>query len=171
MECLSSTTEATSSRHTRKTVHSWRGEQHMAELSRSLVCTIWSQSIHTISKFLLMPRRIGHPLQAMGGHLAHYGRDITIAQNGVIRFWDEFGYLSPEWNSLHLVSCISDARGLWKPCPLFSYDLCLTWMALPFWLSSVGKFALVPVFSQGTMIYSSTSMRLLNRNRRLPWGH
>lgn len=120
---------------------------------------------HTHNKqvFLLMPRRIGHLLQAMGEHLAHYGKDSTITQNGIIRFWDEFGYLSATWSSLHLVSHISNARGLWKPWPRpFNCDLCLKWMTLPFQLSSVGKFAL------GTMILSRTSVRLPNRSRRPP---
>ncbi|OBS82276.1 hypothetical protein A6R68_23734 [Neotoma lepida] len=39
-----------------------------------------------------------HLLRAMGEHLAQYWKDIAIAQRGIIKFWDEFGYLSANWN-------------------------------------------------------------------------
>ncbi|KAL6036009.1 hypothetical protein STEG23_022429 [Scotinomys teguina] len=51
----------------------------------------------------------------MGEHLTHYGKDVAIAQNGVIRFWDEFGYLSAKWYSLHLK--VSDDFRLIKLSP------------------------------------------------------
>jgi hypothetical protein len=36
-------------------------------LLRSLMCLIWPQSVtHSISRLLLMPRRVGDLLQAMG---------------------------------------------------------------------------------------------------------
>ncbi|OBS82544.1 hypothetical protein A6R68_23469 [Neotoma lepida] len=108
-----------------------------------------SMSIHTISRFLLMPRRIGHLLQAMEEHLAHYGKDIAIAQNGVIRFWDEFGYLSAKWNSLHLraVDTLTTIQ--------LSFVSAVDDPLLPAEFSM--KVALVPGFAQGTTILSRTS--------------
>lgn len=66
---------------------------------RSPMGTVWSHSIHIISRFLQMPRRVGHLLQATGESLAYHGKALTIAQNGARRFWGESGYLSTEWNS------------------------------------------------------------------------
>ncbi|XP_063105423.1 ATPase MORC2-like [Cavia porcellus] len=78
-------------------------------------------------------------LKAMGEHLAQYWKDTAIAQRGIIRFWDEFGYLSANWNQppsneLHY----KRKRAMQIPTTI-QCDLCLKWRTLPFQLNSVEK--------------------------------
>ncbi|XP_021041555.1 ATPase MORC2B [Mus caroli] len=78
-----------------------------------------------------------HLLRAMGEHLAQYWKDIEIAQHGIIKFWDEFGYLSANWNrppsdELHF----KRKRAMQVPTTI-QCDLCLKWRTLPFQLSAV----------------------------------
>ncbi|XP_032765346.1 ATPase MORC2B [Rattus rattus] len=76
-------------------------------------------------------------LRAMGEHLAQYWKDIAITQYGIIKFWDEFGYLSANWNrppseELHF----KRKRAMQVPTTI-QCDLCLKWRTLPFQLSAV----------------------------------
>ncbi|KFO38390.1 ATPase MORC2-like [Fukomys damarensis] len=78
-------------------------------------------------------------LRAMGEHLAQYWKDTAIAQHGIIRFWDEFGYLSANWNQppsneLHY----RHRRAMEIPVTI-QCDVCLKWRTLPVQLDSVGK--------------------------------
>ncbi|XP_005360783.1 MORC family CW-type zinc finger protein 2B-like [Microtus ochrogaster] len=78
-----------------------------------------------------------HLLRAMGEHLAQYWKDIAIAQGGITKFWDEFGYLSANWSrppsdQLHF----KRRRSMQVPTTI-QCDLCLKWRTLPFQLSAV----------------------------------
>ncbi|XP_021073187.1 ATPase MORC2B [Mus pahari] len=80
-----------------------------------------------------------HLLRAMGEYLAQYWKDIEIAQHGIIKFWNEFGYLSANWNrppsdELHF----KRKRAMQVPTTI-QCDLCLKWRTLPFQLSAVEK--------------------------------
>ncbi|NXI53658.1 MORC2 protein, partial [Chloroceryle aenea] len=80
-----------------------------------------------------------HLLKAMGEHLAQYWKDIAVAQKGIVKFWDEFGYLSANWNqppSSEL--CYKRRRAMEIPTTI-QCDTCLKWRTLPFQLSSVEK--------------------------------
>ncbi|NXI37472.1 MORC2 protein, partial [Galbula dea] len=80
-----------------------------------------------------------HLLKAMGEHLAQYWKDVAIAQRGIVKFWDEFGYLSANWNqppSNEL--CYKRRRAMEIPTTI-QCDVCLKWRTLPFQLSSVEK--------------------------------
>ncbi|NXW55874.1 MORC2 protein, partial [Eurystomus gularis] len=80
-----------------------------------------------------------HLLKAMGEHLAQYWKDVAIAQRGIVKFWDEFGYLSANWNqppSSEL--CYKRRRAMEIPTTI-QCDVCLKWRTLPFQLSSVEK--------------------------------
>ncbi|KFQ17227.1 MORC family CW-type zinc finger protein 2, partial [Merops nubicus] len=80
-----------------------------------------------------------HLLKAMGEHLAQYWKDIAVAQRGIIKFWDEFGYLSANWNqppSSEL--CYKRRRAMEIPTTI-QCDVCLKWRTLPFQLNSVDK--------------------------------
>ncbi|NXS63866.1 MORC2 protein, partial [Brachypteracias leptosomus] len=80
-----------------------------------------------------------HLLKAMGEHLAQYWKDIGIAERGIVKFWDEFGYLSANWNqppSSEL--CFKRRRAMEIPTTI-QCDVCLKWRTLPFQLSSVEK--------------------------------
>ncbi|XP_031204946.1 ATPase MORC2B [Mastomys coucha] len=78
-----------------------------------------------------------HLLRAMGEHLAQYWKDIAIAQHGIIKFWDEFGYLSANWNkSPSDEPHFKRKRAMQVPTTI-QCDLCLKWRTLPFQLSAI----------------------------------
>ncbi|XP_051056387.1 ATPase MORC2 [Phodopus roborovskii] len=80
-----------------------------------------------------------HLLRAMGDHLAQYWKDIAIAQRGIIKFWDEFGYLSANWNQPPSSELRFKRRRAMEIPTTIQCDLCLKWRTLPFQLSSVEK--------------------------------
>uniref|UniRef100_H0XJK5 CW-type domain-containing protein n=1 Tax=Otolemur garnettii TaxID=30611 RepID=H0XJK5_OTOGA len=80
-----------------------------------------------------------HLLQAMGEHLVQYWKDIAIAQRGIIKFWDEFGYLSANWNQPPSSELRYKRRRAMEIPTTIQCDLCLKWRTLPFQLNSVEK--------------------------------
>nr|KAF6403739.1 MORC family CW-type zinc finger 2 [Molossus molossus] len=80
-----------------------------------------------------------HLLRAMGEHLAQYWKDIAIAQRGIIKFWDEFGYLSANWNQPPSSDLRYKRRRAMEIPTTIQCDLCLKWRTLPFQLNSVEK--------------------------------
>ncbi|KAL1765848.1 MORC family CW-type zinc finger protein 2B [Sigmodon hispidus] len=76
-------------------------------------------------------------LRAMGEHLAQYWKDIAIAQHGIIKFWDEFGYLSANWNRPPSDELRFKRRRAMQVPTTIQCDLCLKWRTLPFQLSAV----------------------------------
>ncbi|NWR80124.1 MORC2 protein, partial [Centropus unirufus] len=80
-----------------------------------------------------------HLLKAMGEHLAQYWKDIAIAQRGIVKFWDEFGYLSAKWNQPPSSELRYKRRRAMEIPTTIQCDVCLKWRTLPFQLSSVEK--------------------------------
>ncbi|XP_069413037.1 ATPase MORC2 isoform X5 [Ovis canadensis] len=80
-----------------------------------------------------------HLLRAMGEHLAQYWKDIAIAQRGIIKFWDEFGYLSANWNQPPSSDLRYKRRRSMEIPTTIQCDLCLKWRTLPFQLNSVER--------------------------------
>ncbi|NXB69305.1 MORC2 protein, partial [Donacobius atricapilla] len=80
-----------------------------------------------------------HLLKAMGEHLAQYWKDVAIAQRGIIKFWDEFGYLSANWNQPPSSELRYKRRRAMEIPTTIQCDACLKWRTLPFQLSSVEK--------------------------------
>ncbi|XP_065594893.1 ATPase MORC2 isoform X2 [Cyrtonyx montezumae] len=80
-----------------------------------------------------------HLLKAMGEHLAQYWKDVAIAQRGIIKFWDEFGYLSANWNQPPSAELRYKRRRAMEIPTTIQCDVCLKWRTLPFQLSSVEK--------------------------------
>ncbi|KAM9118219.1 ATPase MORC2 isoform 1-T1 [Pangshura tecta] len=80
-----------------------------------------------------------HLLRAMGEHLAQYWKDVAIAQRGIIKFWDEFGYLSANWNQPPSSDLRYKRRRAMEIPTTIQCDMCLKWRTLPFQLSSVEK--------------------------------
>lgn len=80
-----------------------------------------------------------HLLRAMGEHLAQYWKDIAVAQRGIIKFWDEFGYLSANWNQPPSSELRYKRRRAMEIPTTIQCDLCLKWRTLPFQLNSVEK--------------------------------
>ncbi|KAM6066926.1 LOW QUALITY PROTEIN: ATPase MORC2-like [Chlamydotis macqueenii] len=87
-----------------------------------------------------------HLLKAMGEHLAQCWKDIAIgllvcfpAQRGIIKFWDEFGYLSANWNQPPSSELRYKRRRAMEIPTAIQCDVCLKWRTLPFQLSSVEK--------------------------------
>ncbi|NXM70035.1 MORC2 protein, partial [Serilophus lunatus] len=80
-----------------------------------------------------------HLLKAMGEHLAQYWKDVAIAQRGISKFWDEFGYLSANWNQPPSSELRYKRRRAMEIPTTIQCDVCLKWRTLPFQLSSVEK--------------------------------
>ncbi|XP_043924181.1 ATPase MORC2 [Protopterus annectens] len=80
-----------------------------------------------------------HLLKAMGEHLAQYWKDIGIAEKGIIKFWDEFGYLSASWNQPPSSDIRYKRRRAMEIPITIQCDKCLKWRTLPFQLSAVEK--------------------------------
>ncbi|NWX15312.1 MORC2 protein, partial [Aegotheles bennettii] len=80
-----------------------------------------------------------HLLKAMGEHLAQYWKDVAIAQRGIVKFWDEFGYLSANWNQPPSRELRYKRRRAMEIPTTIQCDVCLKWRTLPFQLSSVEK--------------------------------
>ncbi|XP_068937743.1 ATPase MORC2 isoform X1 [Petaurus breviceps papuanus] len=80
-----------------------------------------------------------HLLKAMGEHLAQYWKDVAIAQRGIIKFWDEFGYLSANWSQPPSTELRYRRRRAMEIPTTIQCDLCLKWRTLPFQLSSVER--------------------------------
>ncbi|XP_063000328.1 ATPase MORC2 isoform X2 [Elgaria multicarinata webbii] len=78
-----------------------------------------------------------HLLRAMGEHLAQYWKDVEIAQKGIIKFWDDFGYLSANWNQPPSNDLRYKRRRAMEIPTTIQCDMCLKWRTLPFQLSSV----------------------------------
>ncbi|XP_013379417.1 MORC family CW-type zinc finger protein 2 isoform X1 [Lingula anatina] len=80
-----------------------------------------------------------HLMKAMGEHLKQYWKDTGIANQGVTTFWENFGYISPNWKA----PPSDDPKYLRKRAMQVSMciqcDECLKWRMLPFSSSSIGK--------------------------------
>ncbi|KAG7481080.1 hypothetical protein MATL_G00062990 [Megalops atlanticus] len=80
-----------------------------------------------------------HLLKAMGEHLAQYWKDVSIAQKGIVKFWDEFGYLSANWNQPPSNELRYKRRRAMEIPVTIQCDKCLKWRTLPFQLDAVDK--------------------------------
>ncbi|KAJ6656701.1 hypothetical protein lerEdw1_003588 [Lerista edwardsae] len=78
-----------------------------------------------------------HLLRAMGEHLAQYWKDVEIAQKGISKFWDDFGYISANWNQPPSNELRYKRRRAMEIPTTIQCDVCLKWRTLPFQLSSV----------------------------------
>uniref|UniRef100_A0A8D0ANU8 MORC family CW-type zinc finger 2 n=1 Tax=Sander lucioperca TaxID=283035 RepID=A0A8D0ANU8_SANLU len=80
-----------------------------------------------------------HLLKSMGEHLAQYWKDTNIAQKGIVKFWDEFGYLSASWSAPPSSEPrYRRRRGMEIPLTI-QCDKCLKWRTLPFQMDAVDK--------------------------------
>ncbi|XP_005990333.1 ATPase MORC2 isoform X2 [Latimeria chalumnae] len=80
-----------------------------------------------------------HLLRSMGEYLAQYWKDIAIAQKGIVKFWDEFGYLSANWNQPPSSDIRYKRRRAMEIPTTIQCDSCLKWRTLPFQLNAVDK--------------------------------
>uniref|UniRef100_A0A4W4GTG0 CW-type domain-containing protein n=1 Tax=Electrophorus electricus TaxID=8005 RepID=A0A4W4GTG0_ELEEL len=80
-----------------------------------------------------------HLLRAMGDYLAQYWKDIGIAQKGIVKFWDEFGYLSANWNAAPSNDIRFRRRRAMEIPVTIQCDKCLKWRTLPFQMDAVDK--------------------------------
>uniref|UniRef100_H2UWN5 MORC family CW-type zinc finger 2 n=1 Tax=Takifugu rubripes TaxID=31033 RepID=H2UWN5_TAKRU len=80
-----------------------------------------------------------HLLKSMGEHLAQYWKDANIAQKGIVKFWDEFGYLSASWSSAPSADMRYKRRRAMEIPITIQCDKCLKWRTLPFQMDAVDK--------------------------------
>ncbi|XP_069744672.1 ATPase MORC2-like isoform X3 [Narcine bancroftii] len=70
-------------------------------------------------------------LKIMGQFMLQYWKDLGIAQMGVTKFWNEFGYLSTNWNSLPSNALQYRRKRAMEIQVTVQCDLCLRWRTLP----------------------------------------
>ncbi|XP_049618783.1 ATPase MORC2 isoform X1 [Syngnathus scovelli] len=80
-----------------------------------------------------------HLLKSMGEHLAQYWKDTSIAQKGIVKFWDEFGYLSASWSAPPSSEARYKRRRAMEIPTTIQCDKCLKWRTLPFQMDAVDK--------------------------------
>ncbi|XP_024131199.1 ATPase MORC2 isoform X2 [Oryzias melastigma] len=80
-----------------------------------------------------------HLLKSMGDHLAQYWKDTNIAQKGIVKFWDEFGYLSASWSAPPSSELRYKRRRAMEIPITIQCDKCLKWRTLPFQMDAVDK--------------------------------
>ncbi|XP_058492627.1 ATPase MORC2 isoform X2 [Solea solea] len=80
-----------------------------------------------------------HLLKSMGEHLAQYWKDSNIAQKGIVKFWDEFGYLSASWCAPPSSELRYKRRRAMEIPITIQCDKCLKWRTLPFQMDAVDK--------------------------------
>ncbi|XP_051922861.1 ATPase MORC2 isoform X1 [Hippocampus zosterae] len=80
-----------------------------------------------------------HLLKSMGEHLAQYWKDTSIAQKGIVKFWDEFGYLSASWSAPPSSEARYKRRRAMEIPITIQCDKCLKWRTLPFQMDAVDK--------------------------------
>uniref|UniRef100_A0A8C7ZG32 MORC family CW-type zinc finger 2 n=1 Tax=Oryzias sinensis TaxID=183150 RepID=A0A8C7ZG32_9TELE len=80
-----------------------------------------------------------HLLKSMGEHLAQYWKDTNIAQKGIVKFWDEFGYLSASWSAPPSSELRYKRRRAMEIPITIQCDKCLKWRTLPFQMDAVDK--------------------------------
>ncbi|CAL9708316.1 unnamed protein product [Knipowitschia caucasica] len=80
-----------------------------------------------------------HLLKSMGEHLAQYWKDSNIAQKGIVKFWDEFGYLSASWSAPPSSETRYKRRRAMEIPVTIQCDKCLKWRTLPFEMDAVDK--------------------------------
>ncbi|XP_071369736.1 ATPase MORC2 isoform X1 [Centroberyx affinis] len=80
-----------------------------------------------------------HLLKSMGEHLAQYWKDSNIAQKGIVKFWDEFGYLSASWSAPPSSEQRYKRRRAMEIPITIQCDKCLKWRTLPFQMDAVDK--------------------------------
>ncbi|KAI8504886.1 ATPase morc2 [Branchiostoma belcheri] len=80
-----------------------------------------------------------HLLRAMGEYLNQYWKDIGIVQQGVTKFWENFGYLSTNWKDDPSEDPkFKRKRAMQLPLTI-QCDQCLKWRTLPFSASNINK--------------------------------
>ncbi|XP_074642040.1 ATPase MORC2-like [Tubulanus polymorphus] len=80
-----------------------------------------------------------HLMRAMGEHMVQYWKDVGIVQQGVTKFWENFGYVSANWKD----PPSQDPKFLRKRATQVNITLqcdeCLKWRILPFSSNNVGR--------------------------------
>ncbi|KAK6190959.1 hypothetical protein SNE40_002715 [Patella caerulea] len=78
-------------------------------------------------------------LRAMGEHMVQYWKDVGIVQQGVTKFWENFGYVSSNWKD----PPSNEGKFLRKRAmqinKTLQCDMCLKWRILPFSSADIGK--------------------------------
>ncbi|XP_076453430.1 ATPase MORC2-like [Babylonia areolata] len=80
-----------------------------------------------------------HLMKAMGEHMVQYWKDISIAQQGIVKFWEGYGYTSHRWKDPPSSDIKFVRKRAMQINKTLQCDLCLKWRTLPFLSSNVNK--------------------------------
>lgn len=80
-----------------------------------------------------------HLLKAMGEHMVQYWKDIGVVQQGVTKFWENFGYISQKWKDPPSQDLKFVRKRAMQINVTLQCDNCLRWRTLPFSSNNIGK--------------------------------
>ncbi|XP_071093835.1 ATPase MORC2-like [Haliotis cracherodii] len=80
-----------------------------------------------------------HLMKAMGEHMSQYWKDVGIIQQGVTKFWENFGYISPIWTDRPSEDVKYVRKRAMQINVTLQCDMCLKWRTLPFSSNNIGK--------------------------------
>ncbi|ESP04127.1 hypothetical protein LOTGIDRAFT_224130 [Lottia gigantea] len=78
-------------------------------------------------------------LRAMGEHMTQYWKDVGIVQQGVTKFWENFGYISSNWKDPPADEGKYLRKRAMQINKTLQCDMCLKWRILPFSSADIGK--------------------------------
>ncbi|KAI8783313.1 ATPase MORC2 [Biomphalaria glabrata] len=80
-----------------------------------------------------------HLMRAMGEHMIQYWKDVGIAQQGITKFWEGFGYISSEWKAPPSDDIKYVKKRAMQLSVTLQCDMCLKWRMIPFNSNNIGK--------------------------------
>ncbi|XP_059169296.1 ATPase MORC2-like [Physella acuta] len=80
-----------------------------------------------------------HLMRAMGEHMIQYWKDVGIAQQGITKFWESFGYVSSEWKATPSDDIKFVRKRAMQLSVTLQCDMCLKWRMIPFNSNNIGK--------------------------------
>ncbi|XP_041348981.1 ATPase MORC2-like [Gigantopelta aegis] len=80
-----------------------------------------------------------HLLKAMGEHMVQFWKDVGIVQQGVTKFWENFGYISSNWKDPPSMDVKYLRKRAMQMNVTLQCDMCLKWRTLPFSSNNIGK--------------------------------
>ncbi|XP_072164060.1 ATPase MORC2-like [Diadema setosum] len=77
-------------------------------------------------------------LKSLGEHMVQYWKDIGIVNQGVVKFWENYGYISSNWKDPPSQESKYIRKRAMQLPTMLQCNCCLRWRQLPFSTSTIG---------------------------------
>ncbi|XP_054749134.2 ATPase MORC2-like isoform X1 [Lytechinus pictus] len=77
-------------------------------------------------------------LKSLGEHIIQYWKDINIVNQGVLKFWESYGYVSANWKDAPSQEAKFIRKRAMQLPTMIQCNSCLKWRQLPFSTSTIG---------------------------------